>query len=295
MVGQELLHLGQHELLVGASGRGGLDGRGHGNSLRRPRCAGVTGRCQVPWQPVRTWTRLLLIALLAGVGLAAIVIAVALPVEALVNHGANSMDNAIADINAPRSERSTVYAADGSVLAILHAQENRVPVTHRPGAARRHQRRRSTPRTPGSGPTAPSTSSRRCGRWRPTSSRAWCEKAARPSPSSWSRTIFLTPQRQLDRKIKEAVIATRLQTEVHQEPDPRGVPERGVLRQRRLRGPGRGPDLLQRGHQPGDPGPGGAAGRHDPGSLAATTRSPTPRTPRPGATSSSTGWPTTAT
>ena len=111
-------------LLAGADWTVAVMGTAYGVHARRSE-----GRCQVPWQPVRTWTRLLLIALLAGVGLAAIVIAVALPVEALANHGANSVDNAIANINAPRSERSTVYASDGSVLAILHSQEDRVPVS----------------------------------------------------------------------------------------------------------------------------------------------------------------------
>src|SRR4029077_4057956 len=49
--------------------------------------------------------------------------------QALVDRGTSTVDNAIADINAPRSERSTVYAADGSVLAVLHGDENRSPVS----------------------------------------------------------------------------------------------------------------------------------------------------------------------
>jgi penicillin-binding protein 1A len=142
--------------------------------------------------------------------LAATVIGLAIPVQAVVNRGASSVDNAIADINAPRSERSTVYAADGTVLAVLHGDENRSPV--------------SIDKVPPAVINAVLDTE---------DSRFWTHGAVdlkstvralasnvqsgvvREGGSTITqqlvKTIFLTPQRHLDRKIKEAVIATRIE------------------------------------------------------------------------------------
>jgi penicillin-binding protein 1A len=78
---------------------------------------------------VRRLAKLLLIALVAGGALALGVVLLAMPVNALINHASSSQANPLPDINAPQSERSVIYAADGSVLAVLHASENRSPVT----------------------------------------------------------------------------------------------------------------------------------------------------------------------
>lgn len=150
------------------------------------------------------------IALIGGLGLALVVAAFAVPVQAIVTRGADAVDNAIADINTPLSERSTVYAADGSVLAVLHDTENRSPV--------------SISSVPAALINAVIDTE---------DSRFWTHGAVdlkstvralasnvqsgvvREGGSTITqqlvKTIFLTPQRHLDRKIKEAVIATRIE------------------------------------------------------------------------------------
>jgi penicillin-binding protein 1A len=79
---------------------------------------------------VRIAIKLLLTGILAGAGLALAVVAIAIPVEALVRHSTSSTPNILSsDINTPTAEQSTVYAADGSVLAYFRAATNRIPVT----------------------------------------------------------------------------------------------------------------------------------------------------------------------
>jgi penicillin-binding protein 1A len=159
---------------------------------------------------VRTGLRVVLIALLAGVALAAAVVALALPVQAVVDRGASSVDNAIANIDAPRSERSTVYASDGSVLAVLHANENRSPV--------------SISRVPPAVINAViDTEDSRFFTHGAVDLKSTVRALASNVQSGVVReggstitqqlvkTIFLTPQRHLDRKIKEAVIASRIE------------------------------------------------------------------------------------
>ena len=55
------------------------------------------------------------------------------------------------------------------------------------------------------------------------------------------QAAYLTSQRTLSRKIKEAVLADRLEQQVHQGPDPPGLPEHHLPRQRGLRGARRRP------------------------------------------------------
>ena len=78
---------------------------------------------------MRTVGRLLTIATVAGLLLAAGITALAIPVNALVSRGTRSIPNPLLDIFKQQAQRSVVYAADGSVLAVLHATENRSPVT----------------------------------------------------------------------------------------------------------------------------------------------------------------------
>ncbi len=77
---------------------------------------------------VRKLGRLLMIALIGGVGLALGVVLFAVPVNAVINGGTSSIPNPLLDIFKQQAEVSTVYAADGSVLAVLSAVENRTPV-----------------------------------------------------------------------------------------------------------------------------------------------------------------------
>jgi penicillin-binding protein 1A len=151
-----------------------------------------------------------LIALIAGAGLALAVVALAIPVEALVNRGATSKANSLPDITAPLSERSVVYAADGSVLVTLHAAENRSPV--------------SIDQVPTQVMNAVlDTEDARF--WThggidlKSTVRALATNVKNGEVAQGGSTItqqlvkiaFLTPQKHLDRKVKEAVIAMRLE------------------------------------------------------------------------------------
>jgi penicillin-binding protein 1A len=78
---------------------------------------------------VRSLGRLLIIALVAGVSLALGITGLAIPVSALMNGATDSIPNPLLDIFKQQAQRSIVYAADGTVLAVLHATENRSPVS----------------------------------------------------------------------------------------------------------------------------------------------------------------------
>jgi membrane peptidoglycan carboxypeptidase len=78
---------------------------------------------------VRNLGRLLMIALIGGVGLALAIVLFAVPVNAMINGSTSSIPSPLLDIFKQQAEVSTVYAADGSVLAVLSAVENRTPVT----------------------------------------------------------------------------------------------------------------------------------------------------------------------
>jgi len=72
--------------------------------------------------------RFLAIVLLAAAGLVAAAVALAPPAKALLSAGHTSgADDIVALSDLPL--RSTVYAADGSVLDVFHAEQNRTPVT----------------------------------------------------------------------------------------------------------------------------------------------------------------------
>jgi penicillin-binding protein 1A len=155
-------------------------------------------------------TKVLVIALVAGAGLALAVAALAIPVAALVSRGSSGTDNQIGDINAPRTETSTVYAADGSILAVLHYNENRTPV--------------SLDRVPQSVINAVlDTEDARFWTHGALDLKSTVRSLASDVRSGQIReggstitqqlvkNIFLTPNRNLDRKIKEAIIATRIE------------------------------------------------------------------------------------
>jgi penicillin-binding protein 1A len=159
---------------------------------------------------VRVSLRLLVIALLAGAGLALAVVALAIPVEALVNHGASSQANSLPDITAPLSERSEVYAADGSVLATLHGAENRSPVTLSQVPSQVINAVLDTEDSrfwTHGGVDLKSTV-------RALASNVKSGAVAQGGSTITQQLVkiaFLTPQKHLDRKVKEAVIAVRLE------------------------------------------------------------------------------------
>ena len=93
-----------------------------------------------------------------------------------------------------------------------------------------------------------------------------------------------------------AEVRPQRREELHQGPDPPGLPQPRLLRRPGLRRRGRGPELLRHHRRQAQPRPGRPARRHRPAADRPTTRCRTPRQPRPGATSSSTActrsaWP----
>jgi penicillin-binding protein 1A len=175
-----------------------------------PSRAGRQRNVNYPRCIVRTWLRLAIIALCAGLGLALGVVALALPVSALINHAASSQANVLPDITSQLSQRSVVYAADGTVLATFHAAENRVPV--------------SIDTVPDSMVNAVlDTEDARF--WShggfdvKSTVRALASDAKKGQAAQGGSTItqqlvkntYLTSKRQVSRKVKEAIIAVRLE------------------------------------------------------------------------------------
>src|SRR5947208_3495508 len=76
---------------------------------------------------MRTWVRFAVAIVAAGVGLAFAAILLVPEAQAVFTAGKGAKDDLAKSLR-PLSERSVVYARDGSVLAVLHAEENRVPV-----------------------------------------------------------------------------------------------------------------------------------------------------------------------
>jgi penicillin-binding protein 1A len=76
---------------------------------------------------MRTLVRFGVAVVAAGVGLAFAAILLVPEAKAIFTAGAGGKQDLAKSLR-PLSERSVVYARDGSVLAVLHAEENRVPV-----------------------------------------------------------------------------------------------------------------------------------------------------------------------
>jgi len=77
---------------------------------------------------VRTWVRFGVAIVAAGVGLALAAILLVPEAQAFFTAGKGGKGDLAKSLR-PLSERSVVLARDGSTLAVLHAEENRVPVT----------------------------------------------------------------------------------------------------------------------------------------------------------------------
>ncbi len=76
---------------------------------------------------MRVFARFFVAILIAGAGVAAGTVLLAAPVSRLVTRGTAGADGDPLALK-PLAARSVVYARDGSVLAVLHEEENRVPV-----------------------------------------------------------------------------------------------------------------------------------------------------------------------
>jgi len=159
---------------------------------------------------VRKLLRLVVIAIVAGAGLAAGVAALAATANAIVSQGSSSTENPVPDILTTQSARSIVYASDGSVLATLHAAENRqpVPISQVPPVVLDAVLDTEDARfwTHG-GVDLKSTV-------RAVASNVKSGALAQGGSTITQQLVknaFLTPQKSLDRKVKEAIIATRLE------------------------------------------------------------------------------------
>ena len=193
----------------------------------------------------------------------------------------------------PLAQRSYVYAADGSLMAALKDEENRQPVPLGRGAARTWSTPSWRSRTPGSGSTTATTSGaccgpsgqRRLGRHQP--GRLDHHPAAREAQPA-ERRADARPQGAGDRPRPAARAAD------DEGRDPRPLPEHRLLRQPRLRHPGRGRDLLRRGGAAARRGPGGHARRHHPQPDHVQPRALPRAGRRAPASSPSTAWSTPA-
>ena len=66
------------------------------------------------------------------------------------------------------------------------------------------------------------------------------------------KILYLSQERTLSRKVKEAFLSLKVQQEKSKSDDPRGLPEHHLLRPRRLRRPGRVQRLLRQAGQEAD-------------------------------------------
>ena len=159
---------------------------------------------------MRRLAKLLLIALVAGGALALGVVLLAMPVNALINNATSSQANPLPDINAPQSERSVIYAADGSVLAVLHASENRSPVTidKVPNDLINAVVDVEDARFWTHGGIDVKSTVRALAR---DTQKGALSQGGSTITQQLVKTLLNTPQKHLDRKIKEAVIANRIE------------------------------------------------------------------------------------
>src|ERR1700694_994714 len=146
--------------------------------------------------------------ILGGVFLALVAVAMAGPVHALVTGSASGVAKDETNL-AELSQNSTVFAADGSVLAVLHADENRVPVTLDavpPGLVQAVLDTEDARFW-----THGAVDFRSTGRALSADVRSGGVKEGGSTITQHLvKNALLTPHRNLDRKVQEAVIALRL-------------------------------------------------------------------------------------
>jgi len=145
---------------------------------------------------VRRLAKLLLIALVAGGALALGVVLLAVPVNALINDATSSQANPLPDINA--------------VLAVLHASENRSPVTidKVPNDLINAVVDVEDARFWTHGGIDVKSTVRALAR---DTQKGALSQGGSTITQQLVKTLLNTPQKHLDRKIKEAVIANRIE------------------------------------------------------------------------------------
>ena len=148
----------------------------------------------------------------------------------------------------------------------------------RGGARPSSSRRCSPPRTVTTTSTAASIRSASGGPSTTTSAARGVQQGGSTITQQYVKNVYLTSERSITRKLKEAVLAVKLERELEQGRDPRALPQHHLLRPRRLRRGRRHARLLRQG-RPGDRAAGGVVPRR-PDPLAGRRRRP--REPRGG-------------
>ncbi|MDQ6616250.1 MAG: transglycosylase domain-containing protein [Actinomycetota bacterium] len=159
---------------------------------------------------MRSIFRLLTIALVAGLSLAVGITGLAFPVNALLSQAAESIPNPLLDIFKQQAQRSIVYAADGTVLAVLHATENRSPVSidQVPKVVIDAVLDTEDARFFTHGGIDVKSTVRALAS---DVKRGAAVQGASTITQQLVKTVLNTPEKTLDRKLKDAVISTRLE------------------------------------------------------------------------------------
>ena len=184
-----------------------------------------------------------------------------------------------------------------TTLAVLR-REHREPVPLSRRARRTSSTPSSPPRTAASSTTAASTPARsRAPALANPGRRRRSSRAARPSPSSWSKPAYHARRGpHLRHQAARGAARARAGATTLEGRDPRGLPQHGVLRRGRLRHPGRRGDLLPHGTSADlDVAAVGAARRDHPRARRRWRRPRARRGRRSDATTSCAAWPRTAT
>ena len=192
-----------------------------------------------------------------------------------------------------------IHAHDGSLMA-EYARERRifVPINVDPEAG--HRAPTCRPRTSASTSMAVSISSASAApsykmaedQIRGANRRA---EGASTITQQVAKNFLLTSDRTLERKLKEAILAIRIERAYPEGQDPRAVSQRDLSRHRLLWRRCRRAQLFQQGAEATSPSRRRPTSPPCPRRPTTTIRSARPRRPRSGATGSSTRWPTTAT
>ena len=239
----------------------------------------------------RALPRLLLLLVVTSVVLSSLALAGVLPAARVATAAALEVGgdaHPLGRLLAPPPARSVVRAADGSVLAVLHGDQDRtvvplsaVPMTVRDAVLADRGRPLLRPRRP------------RPARHRPGGGR---RPGQRPHPPGRQRPHPAVRQERGHRRPPQPAPQAgrgdgrhRAAAAPEQGPDPGRLPQPGLLRRRGLWDRRRRPALLLPASRAPDPGPGGRPGRHhrQPRAVPADRR---PRPPGPAATRSWTGW-----
>ena len=146
-----------------------------------------------------------------------------------------------------RPSSSQILWSDGTLLTTLHGVEDRDPVTlgamaHDAAAGRRRDRGRALLR-----PRRRRRPRRSCGRSPATSRRAGLAEGGSTITQQYVRAVMLGTEKRPQAQAARGRDGDAARAALLEEDDPRALPQHHLLRQRRLRRAGRGPDVLRQG------------------------------------------------